>query len=230
LLEALAATGKPLVVVLMSGSAVAINWAQQHAAAVLEAWYPGEAGGRAIAETLAGINNPSGRLPVTFYASLDQLPPFDDYSMQNRTYRYFQGKPLYGFGYGLSYSTFEYSNLKLSPAEIQAGQSLTVQVDVRNTSKIAGDEVAELYLEFPPRTGAPARAVRGFTRVHLQPGETHTVSYTLTPRDLSMVNDRGEHIVETGDYTIFVGGSQPRDATGGVSTQLEITGQAELPR
>ena len=114
LLEALAATGKPLVVVLMSGSAVAVNWAQEHAAAVLEAWYPGEEGGTAIAETLAGVNNPSGRLPVTFYASLDQLPPFEDYSMQNRTYRYFQGKPLYGFGYGLSYSTFEYSNLKLS--------------------------------------------------------------------------------------------------------------------
>jgi beta-glucosidase len=218
------------VVVVMSGSAVAINWAQQHAAAVLEAWYPGEAGGRAIAETLAGINNPSGRLPVTFYASLDQLPPFDDYSMQNRTYRYFKGRPLYGFGYGLSYSTFEYSNLKLSPAEIQAGESLTVQVDVRNTSKIAGDEVAELYLEFPPRTGAPDRAVRGFKRVHLQPGETRTVSYTLSPRDLSMVNDRGEHIVETGDYTLFVGGAQPGDTTNGVSSQLEITGEAELPR
>ena len=230
LLQALAATGKPLVVVLMSGSAVAVNWAQEHAAAVLEAWYPGEGGGTGIAETLAGVNNPSGRLPVTFYASLDQLPPFDDYSMQNRTYRYFQGKPLYGFGYGLSYSTFEYSNLKLSPAEIQAGETLTVQVDVRNTSKIAGDEVAELYLEFPPRAGAPARALRGFAHVHLQPGETQQVIYTLTPRDLSMVNERGEHIVETGDYTLFVGGGQPGDTTSGVSTQLEITGEAELPR
>ena len=122
MLEALAATGKPLVVVLMSGSALAVNWAQEHAAAVLEAWYPGEEGGTAIAETLAGVNNPSGRLPVTFYASLDQLPPFEDYSMQNRTYRYFQGKPLYGFGYGLSYSTFEYSNLKLSPRRFKPGR------------------------------------------------------------------------------------------------------------
>jgi beta-glucosidase len=230
LLEALAATGKPLVVALISGSAVALNWAQEHAAAVLEAWYPGEAGGTAIAETLAGINNPSGRLPVTFYKSIDQLPPFDDYSMQNRTYRYFQEKPLYGFGYGLSYSTFEYSNLKLSSAEIQAGESLTVQVDVRNTSKIAGDEVAELYLEFPPRAGAPARALRGFVHVHLQPGETKPVSFTLSPRDLSMVNDRGEHIVETGDYTLFVGGGQPGETGAGVSTQLEIAGEAELPR
>jgi len=184
LLQALAATGKPLVVVLMSGSAVAVNWAQEHAAAVLEAWYPGEAGGTAIAETLAGVNNPSGRLPVTFYASLDQLPPFDDYSMQNRTYRYFQGKPLYGFGYGLSYSTFEYSNLKLSPAQIQAGENLTVQVDVRNSSKIAGDEVAELYLEFPPRAGAPARALRGFAHVHLQPGEFTTRELHANPARL----------------------------------------------
>ena len=191
LLEALAATGKPLVVVLMSGSAVAVNWAQEHAAAMLEAWYPGEEGGTAIAETLAGVNNPAGRLPVTFYASLDQLPPFDDYSMQNRTYRYFQGKPLYGFGYGLSYSTFEYSNLKLSPPQLQAGAPLTVQVDVRNTSKIAGDEVAELYLEFPPIAGAPARALRGFARVHLLPGENRHLSYTLKARDLSMVNEHG---------------------------------------
>ena len=230
LLEALAATGKPLVVVLMSGSAVAVNWAQEHAAAVLEAWYPGEEGGTAIAETLAGVNNPGGRLPVTFYKSVDQLPPFDDYSMQNRTYRYFQGKPLYGFGYGLSYSTFEYSNLKLSPAEFHAGETLTVQVDVRNMSKIAGDEVPELYLEFPVRTGAPTLALRGFVHVHLQPGETRQVSFTLTPRDLSMVNDRGEHIVETGDYTIFVGGAQPGETTGGVNTQLEIAGEASLPR
>ncbi len=197
---------------------------------MLEAWYPGEEGGRAIAETLAGNNNPSGRLPVTFYASLDQLPPFDDYSMQHRTYRYFQGKPLYGFGYGLSYSTFTYSNLKLSPAMIQAGETVTAQVDIHNTSMIPGDEVAELYLEFPPRTGAPALALRGFARVHLSPGETRTVSYKLTPRDLSMVNDRGEHIVETGDYTVFVGGAQPKDTTSGASTQLEIAGEASLPR
>ena len=131
LLEALAATGKPLVVVLMNGSAVAVNWAQEHAAAILEAWYPGEEGGTAIAETLAGVNNPGGRLPVTFYASLDQLPPFEDYSMQNRTYRYFHGKPLYGFGYGLSYSTFEYSNLKTFAA---AAQSRSIPSPCRWTS------------------------------------------------------------------------------------------------
>jgi beta-glucosidase len=230
LLEALAATGKPLVVVLLSGSAVAVNWAQEHAAAVLEAWYPGEEGGTAIAETLAGANNPAGRLPVTFYASLDQLPPFEDYSMQNRTYRYFQGKPLYGFGYGLSYSTFEYSNLNLSPPQLQAGAPLTVQVDVRNTSKIGGDEVAELYLEFPSIPGAPLRALRGFARVHLAAGESHPVVFTLNPRDLSMVNEQGEHVVAPGEYTVFVGGAQPGETAGGVTAHLAITGETKLPR
>jgi beta-glucosidase len=230
LLEALAATGKPLVVVLMSGSAVAVNWAQEHAVVVLEAWYPGEEGGTAIAETLAGVNNPSGRLPVTFYASLDQLPPFEDYSMQNRTYRYFQGKPLYSFGYGLSYSTFEYSNLRLSSAQLKAGDDLTVEVDVRNTSKVAGDEVGELYLEFPPAPGAPARALRGFQRVHLAPAETRHLTYTLKPRDLSMVDINGEHVVAPGDYTVFVDGAQPGDTAGGVRGKLEIAGEQKLPR
>jgi beta-glucosidase len=230
LLEALAATGKPLVVVLMNGSALAVNWAQEHAAAVLEAWYPGEEGGTAIAETLTGDNNPAGRLPVTFYASLDQLPPFADYSMHDRTYRYFQGKPLYGFGYGLSYSTFQYSNLRLSSAQLKAGADLTVDVDVRNTSGIAGDEVAEFYLEFPPTPGAPARALRGFERLHLAPGETRRVTYTLKARDLSMVNDKGEHVVAPGEYNIFIGGAQPGDTLGGARARLEITGELKLPR
>jgi beta-glucosidase len=229
LLEALAATGKPLVVVLMNGSPLAVSWAQEHAAAVVEAWYPGEEGGTAIAETLAGVNNPSGRLPITFYASLDQLPPFEDYSMQNRTYRYFQGKPLYAFGYGLSYSSFAYSNLKLSALQLQAGAPLAVQADVRNTSKMAGDEVAELYLEFPPSAGAPARALRGFARVHLLPGENRPVSYTLNARDLSMVNEQGERVVAPGEYTLFVGGAQPGDAAGGVKAKFTITGETKLP-
>jgi beta-glucosidase len=231
LLEALAATGKPLVVVLMSGSAVAVNWAQEHAAAVLEAWYPGEEGGTAIAETLAGLNNPSGRLPVTFYASVDQLPPFEDYSMQNRTYRYFQGKPLYGFGYGLSYSTFEYSNLTLSERQIHGDSPLTVAVDVHNTSTVTGDEVAELYLEFPQVPGAPRRALRGFGRLHLQAGEKRHVIFGLLHRDLSMVNEQGEHVVAPGEYTVFVGGAQPGETVGGAKAKLVITGdEAKLPR
>ena len=149
MLEALAATGKPIVVILMNGSALAVNWAQQHAQAILEAWYPGEAGGQAIAETLSGKNNPGGRLPITFYQSLDQLPPFSDYSMANRTYRYFKGKPLYGFGFGLSYSSFRYSGLKLSTNHLQAGDTLTVDADVKNSGARAGDEVAEVYLTPP---------------------------------------------------------------------------------
>jgi len=230
LLEALEATGKPLVVVLMNGSALGINWAQEHAAAILEAWYPGEEGGTAIADTLLGINNPAGRLPVTFYASLDQLPPFTDYSMQNRTYRYFGGKPLYGFGYGLSYSNFEYSNLRLSSPQVDAGGDLTVEADVRNASGPAGDEVAELYLEFPSVPGAPLRALRGFQRQHLAPGETQHVTFTLKARDLSMVNDKGEHVVAPGEYSVFVGGAQPSETSAGARTKLEITGESKLPR
>lgn len=155
LLEALGATGRPLIVVLLNGSALAVNWAQQHAAAVLEAWYPGEEGGTAIAETLSGKNNPSGRLPVTFYASTDQLPPFEDYSMHNRTYRYFNGKPLYGFGYGLSYTHFSYSHLKLAQSQVKAGEPVEAEVTVRNDGKLAGDEVAELYLARPAAQGNP---------------------------------------------------------------------------
>jgi beta-glucosidase len=229
LLEALAATDKPLVVVLMNGSALAVNWAQEHAAAVLEAWYPGEEGGTAIAETLAGANNPGGRLPVTFYASLDQVPPFEDYSMHNRTYRYFQGKPLYGFGYGLSYSTFEYSNLKLSSPQLKAGDDLTIEVDVRNASGPAGDEVAELYLEFPSLPGAPRRALRGFKRLHLAPGEAQHVTYTLKARDVSMVNEKGEHVVAPGEYNVFVSGAQPGETPAGGRARLEITGELKLP-
>ena len=235
LLEALGATGKPLVVVLLNGSALAVDWCQEHAAAILEAWYPGEEGGTAIAETLAGENNPAGRLPVTFYASLNQLPPFEDYSMENRTYRYFKGQPLYGFGYGLSYSTFAYHGLKLSSETIEAGQPLTVEAEIENTSKVAGDEVAELYIEYPQKPGAAIRALKGFERVHLKPGERRQVTFQLDPRDLSVVTEKGEHKIEAGDYTIFVGGSQPPPARGlqgslGVSATLHITGEKALPR
>ena len=230
LLEALAATGKRLVVVLMNGSALAVNWAEQHAAAILEAWYPGEEGGTAIAETLAGANNPGGRLPLTFYASLDQLPPFDDYSMQKRTYRYFGGKPLYAFGYGLSYASFAYSNLRLSSEKLQAGQPLTVEADVRNTAGISADEVAELYLEYPSSPGAPLRALKGFERVHLAPGETRHVAFKLNPRDLSQVTEKGEHRIMPGSYTVFVGGSQPTEGAQGLEAKLQITGEVKLPR
>jgi beta-glucosidase len=230
LIQALAATGKPVVVVLLNGSALAVNWAQEHAAAILDAWYPGEEGGTAIAETLAGSNNPAGRLPVTFYNSVDQLPPFTDYSMQNRTYRYFHGDPLYGFGYGLSYSSFAFSNLHLSTNTVKAGQPLTVEADVKNTSGVAGDEVAELYLEYGQKAGAPLRALKGFKRIHLAAGQTRRISFTLDPRELSIPTEEGERKVLAGSYTVFVGGSQPGKGAKGVSAHFQIIGQQKAPQ
>ena len=230
LLEALAATGKPLVVVLLNGSALAVNWAALHAAALLEAWYPGEEGGTAIAETLAGSNNPGGRLPVTFYASLDQLPPFDNYSMRGRTYRYFGGHPLFAFGYGLSYASFAYSNLRLSTQRLEAGQPLTVEADVRNTTGPGGDEVAELYLQYAPSPTAPLRALKSFERVHLGAAETRHVTFRLDPRDLSQVTKEGEHRILPGTYTVFVGGSQPTEGAQGLEARFQIAGEMKLPR
>jgi beta-glucosidase len=222
LLQAVAATGKPLVVVLMNGSALAVPWANEHAAAILEAWYPGEEGGAAIAESLAGDNNPSGRLPVTFYESLEQLPAFENYSMSGRTYRYFAGEPLYGFGYGLSYTTFAYSHLKLSQANVKAGKPLTVETDVTNSGRRSGDEVVELYLRGPQTGGAPLRSLRGFQRVTLQAGETKHVLFTLQPSQLSEVNKDGKTAMQSGSYTVFVGGGQPSHGAG-VEGQFTIT-------
>ena len=230
LLEAVKATGKPLVVVLMNGSALSVNWANQNANAILESWYPGEEGGAAVAETLAGVNNPSGRLPLTFYKSINDLPPFDDYSMKNRTYRYFEGQPLYPFGYGLSYTTFSYSNVKLSSASLRAGGTLQVDADVKNTGKMAGDEVAQLYLVFPKIPGAPVRALRGFQRVTVAPGATQHVHFTLDPRDLSSVNEAGDIMVAPGAYKVFVGGGQPGTGAAGVEIALSIQGEQKLPR
>jgi beta-glucosidase len=228
LLKALKAAGKPLVVVLMNGSALSVNWANENAEAILDAWYSGEEGGTAIAQTLAGVNNPAGRLPVTFYKSVEQLPVFEDYSMKNRTYRYFEGQPLYAFGYGLSYSKFEYSNLKLSATNLKAGDSLSVDADVRNVSQREGDEVVELYLSFPKSPVAPIRALRGFTRMPLGAGETKHVHFTLDARDLSEVNEKGDRIVAEGAYRISVGGSQP-GTTPVAEAEFSITGVQSLP-
>ena len=228
-LEALGGTGKPLVVVLMNGSALAVNWAAQHANAILDAWYSGEEGGTAIAQTLAGVNNPAGRLPVTFYKSVDQLPPFEDYAMKNRTYRYFEGEPLYPFGFGLSYSKFEYTNLKLSSDKLKAGEALKVDVDVKNTSAKDGDEVVQVYLGFPKSPGAPLRALRAFQRVPVKAGETQHVSFALQDRDLSHVDEVGDHILKNGAYRIHLGGGQPGTAMPGVDASFSVQGQKKLP-
>jgi beta-glucosidase len=229
LLGALKGTGKPLVVVLMNGSALAVNWANDHANAIVDAWYSGEEGGTAIAQTLAGANNPAGRLPVTFYRGVEQLPEFEDYAMKNRTYRYFNGEPLYGFGHGLSYTTFEYGGIKLSNSSLRAGDPLDVEVNVKNTGKRDGDEVAALYITFPKLPGAPLRALRGFTRVHLKAGEQKHVKLTLSPRDLSYVNQAGDRFVSTGDYLITVGGGQPGTAAPHTESHLMIQGEQQLP-
>jgi beta-glucosidase len=229
LLESVAAAGKPLVVVLTNGSALSINWAKEHANAILEAWYPGEEGGTAVAQTLAGINNPAGRLPVTFYRSVADLPPFEDYSMANRTYRYFTGTPLYPFGYGLSYSEFEYDHVKLSSKQVKAGEPLSVEADVKNISKRDGDEVVQLYLTYPRLPGAPNRALCGFTRVHLAAGQIQHVRVSITPRDLSHVNDMGERIISPGSYRVSIGGGQPSTTAHVVETNFAITGEKRLP-
>jgi beta-glucosidase len=229
LVEAVAATGKPLAVVLMNGSALAVNWINQHANAILDAWYPGEEGGAAVAETLSGKNNPAGRLPVTFYTGVDQLPNFEDYGMANRTYRYFNGKALYPFGYGLSYTKFNYSDLNLPMQAIAAGQPLSAGVTVTNTGKVAGDEVVQLYLKFPPVKGAPHIALRGFERIHLEPGASQKIHFELKPRDLGMVTEDGNPIVAQGDYTISIGGGQPDTGAPDVSGHFHIDGQYALP-
>src|SRR5579871_5316461 len=229
LLEALAATGKPLVVVLMNGSALGVNWAKAHANAILESWYSGEEGGAAIAETLGGKNNPAGRLPVTFYKDVHQLPNFEDYSMKGRTYRYFQGEPLWPFGFGLSYTTFNYGELGLPSAVINAGDPLDVAVNVTNTGRLAGDEVVQLYLQFPTVPGAPLRALRGFQRIHLGAGASQKVQFQLGPRDLSMVSDVGDVIVAQGKYTISIGGGQPDTGAPAVKGNFEVNGQVMLP-
>jgi beta-glucosidase len=232
MLEAVATAGKPMVVVLLNGSALAVNWAKDNARALLEAWYPGQSGGQAIAETLSGKNNPAGRLPVTFYTGADQLPAFDDYAMANRTYRYFKGKPLFAFGDGLSYTTFAYSGLQLSPHSLKAGGTLTVAADVKNNGPIGGDEVVELYLTPPQSSLAPKLALAGFQRVHLQPLEQKHIVFHLDPRTLSQVDEKGTRAVIPGSYKISLGGSQPDGDQGAdvATSPFSITGTYPLPR
>jgi beta-glucosidase len=229
LVEAVAATGKPLAVVLINGSALAVNWIGEHANAVLEAWYPGEEGGAAVAETLSGKNNPGGKLPVTFYKDVTQLPHFEDYEMTNRTYRYFKGKPLYPFGHGLSYTTFKYSDLSVPTQAVAAGQPVAADVTVTNTGKVAGDEAVQVYLKFPDVKGAPKVALRGFQRIHLEPGASQKVHFDLKDRDLVMVTEEGSPIIAGGEYTISIGGGQPDTGASTISGHFNIDGKLALP-
>jgi beta-glucosidase len=213
LLHAVQATGTPVVLVLLNGSAVAVNWANDNVAAILEAWYPGQAGGTAVAEALFGATNPGGRLPVTFYKSSSDLPAFADYSMENRTYRYFGGEPLYPFGYGLSYTTFAYANLKVAPENVKPGESLTVQADVKNTGSREGDEVVQLYLkDLEASLTVPRLRLAGFSRLRLAPGEQQTVAFTVTADQMSFADEAGRTVLEEGEFRVWIGGRQPDPA------------------
>jgi len=222
LLSAVLATGKPVIVVLMNGSPVVSLQAHEKAAAVLLAGYAGVEGGDAIADVLFGDYNPAGRLPVTYYMSVDQLPPFEVYDMTNRTYRYFTGTPLYPFGYGLSYSTFAYSDLEV-PLKITTGEEVNVKVTVTNSGKLAGDEVVQLYLtDEKGSTPRPLRQLEGFRRITLQPGESRRVEFTLKSDQFSMINDKDKRVIEPGWFTLSVGGRQPGTIAGESAETTQI--------
>lgn len=222
LMKEIVKQGKPTVLVLLNGSALAVNWENENIPAILEAWYPGQSGGTAIADVIFGDYNPSGRLPVTFYKDTDQLPPFEDYDMKGRTYRYFEGQPLYEFGYGLSYTTFKYT-FKSIPSSVQAGENIPVSVEVSNTGDKDGDEVVQLYVSLPEsELRKPIRSLQGFKRIHLKAGETRTVEFVLQPQQFAGRDEKNIPLVEAGNVLISVGGKQPDErslASGNVIQQ-----------
>ena len=235
LLESLTATGKKVIVVLMNGGALSVNRAQEKASAVLLAGYPGQQGGNAVADVLFGDFNPSGRLPVTYYKSVDQIPPFENYDMKGRTYRYFSQEPLYPFGYGLSYTSFTYSNLSL-PEKSIAGENVKVKCTVTNSGKVSGDEVVQLYLtDEKASTPRPIRQLEGFIRITLKPGESKEIGFTLEPRQFSIINNKDKRVIEPGYFTISVGGKQPGfkgylnpEFTQVLTSRIRLTGK-EVP-
>ncbi len=234
LLERVHATGTPVVLVLINGSALSVNWADAHVPAIVEAWYPGGQGGDAVARVIAGDVNPSGRLPVTFYRSASDLPPFEDYGMQGRTYRYFERPALYAFGHGLSYTRFTYAEAQVSRSRIRAADTLEASVVVTNTGDRAGDEVVQLYLSRPGLDGAPIRSLVGFQRVTLDKGESRRVTLTIDNRSLSTVDAAGVRSVVAGPAQLWIGGGQPQDrgegpAVPGRNIDFTITGSAVLP-
>jgi beta-glucosidase len=228
LLSALESTGKPVVVVLQSGSAVPLGEEGARARAILDAWYGGEQGGRAIADVLRGDYNPAGRLPITVYRGTGQLPAFTDYSMRGRTYRYFRGSAEYPFGYGLSYTHFRYSGLTIAGEPGEPGKRAHVSVRVRNEGHEAGDEVVQLYVTPRQRPDAPARSLKGFERIHLRAGEERTVGFDLGTRDLAFADASGAMRMTPGAYGIWVGGGQPGSGAAGAAAQLQISRGSEL--
>lgn len=227
LMRRVVAGGKPVVLALLNGSAVAVNWARDHVPAIVEVWYPGQAGGTALADVLFGDYNPGGRLPVTFYKSADQLPAFTDYNMKGRTYRYFTGDPLFPFGFGLSYTTFAYRNLKLA-SQVRTGDEMRVSVDVENTGKMAGEEVVELYLR-NAGSGTPIRSLEGFSRVSLGPREKKSVQFVLSPYQLATIQENGKRVITPGALEVSVGGKQPGfSGAADAPTTRVVTGRVQL--
>jgi beta-glucosidase len=210
--------------VLLSGSALAVEWAQQHVPAILHAWYPGQAGGTAIADVLFGHYNPAGRLPVTFYRSTSDLAPFDDYRMNGRTYRYFTGKPLYAFGHGLSYTSFRYARLRTSAPTLRAGGAITVSVDVTNSGTRAGDEVVQLYVQHVgSKVPRPLLELRGYQRVRLKPGETRTVALPLPADGLAYWDTAADRWVTEADRVRLRVGASAADLR--LETTVEVAGR-----
>ncbi len=233
LLEAVYNTGKPIVLVLLAGSALAVTWADEHIPAILQGWYPGAEGGKAITSLIFGEYSPSGRLPVTFYRSTEELPDFHDYSMENRTYRYMKTEALYPFGFGLSYTRFAYSDLTASANKISSGDSLSIRLRVKNTGSYSSEEVVQLYLkDVEASVAVPRWQLRGVRVVHLKPGQEKEVHFELTPRQMALINEEGKCILEPGLFEIYTGGSQPDErsqkltGSGVLKTAFEVTGEA----
>jgi beta-glucosidase len=226
LLRKLQPLGKPVVLVLLNGSALAINWAADNIPAIVEAWYPGQAGGEALADILFGDYNPAGRLPVTYYKSVDDLPPFEDYGMEGRTYRYFRGEPLYPFGHGLSYTTFQYSNLRLGSNQIAPDETLNIQADITNSGQVSGDEVVQLYVK--DLQGSVPRSIqdlKGFKRIALKPGETKTIAFDLSISQLGFYDRAMNFVVEPGPIEVMLGASS---ADIRLTKQVDITGETSV--
>ena len=212
LLEEVYKTGKPVILVLQSGSALAVNFADEHVPAIIQAWYSGAEGGKAIASLLFGDYSPSGKLPVTFYKTTEELPDFNDYSMENRTYRYMKDQALYPFGYGLSYTKFEYSNLITSKCEIKSGETAEFKVTVKNVGKYESEETVQLYLkDVDASVIVPKYELKGIKKTTLKPGEEKQVEFKITPRQMALIDNDGNCILEPGIFEVFVGGSQPDD-------------------
>ncbi len=233
LLEAVHKTGKPIVLVLLTGSALAVKWADSNIPAIVLAWYPGAEGGKAVASMLFGEYSPSGRLPVTFYKTSEELPDFRNYAMKSRTYRYMENEALYPFGFGLSYTRFEYSDIKINKEKVGAGESVECSVKVRNAGKCESEEVVQLYLkDVEASVVVPKWQLKGVRKLNLKPGEQKEVKFQLSPRQIALINDEGKCILEPGVFEVYIGGSQPDKrsqaltGTSVVKGTFEVTGSA----